>query len=110
MANERLPEFNYSPTTFPYVPVPSMRQTHTGHTQRAWGSGSSSPTGEGDATTPEVSPAAAGPSTGVPGAWPSPMAMDEDGNSGFVERMADRLAYGRRATDRPPAPKRHETA
>jgi hypothetical protein len=88
-----------------------MRHPHTGPTQRAWGSGSSSPTAEGDATTPEASPSVAGPSTGVPGAWPSPIAMDEDGNSGFVERMADRLAYGRRATDRPPAaPKRHDTA
>ena len=117
LANERLPEFNYAPTSFPFVPVPSMRQPLAAHMQRGWGSGSTTPTVEGDGT-PEVSPGA-GASSDVPGAWPSPIGMedmirrrieDEEGAGGFVERMAERLAYGRRSIERPPAPKRHETA
>jgi len=115
MANERLPEY-YTPTSFPHVPVPSMRQPLAAH---IWGSGSTTPTGEGDGT-PEPSP---GPSGDVPGAWPNPIPMEEqikrrldeeEENGGFVERMAERLAHGRRAStsspDRPRALKRHETA
>ncbi|KAI0260731.1 Metallo-dependent phosphatase [Gloeopeniophorella convolvens] len=114
-ANERLPEFSYgAPTSFPLVPVPSMRQPLTARMQRAWGSGSSTPTGEGDGT-PEPSPSAG---EDVPGAWPSlPMEelikrrLEDDGEEGsFVERMAERFAHGRRATSRPNALKRHETA
>ncbi|KAH9050249.1 Metallo-dependent phosphatase [Lactarius hengduanensis] len=122
IANERLPEYDYAPTSFPFVPVPSMRQPLATQMQRAWGSGSTTPTGEGDGGTPEPSP---GAGSDVPGAWPTPVSReelikrrleeDEDGG-GFVERMAERLAHGRRAspspsaTDRPHTLKRHETA
>jgi serine/threonine-protein phosphatase 2B catalytic subunit len=111
MANERIPEFNFAPTSFPFVPVPSMRHPLAAHVQRPWGSGSSTPTGEGEG---EVSPGAAGASSDVPGAWPGAMGMergheDDEGGGGFVERMAERLAYGRRAIERPAPPKRHET-
>ncbi|KAH9177624.1 Metallo-dependent phosphatase [Lactarius sanguifluus] len=58
IANERLPEYNYAPTSFPFVPVPSMRQPLATQMQRAWGSGSTTPTGEGDGGTPEPSPGA----------------------------------------------------
>jgi hypothetical protein len=85
-----------------------MRQPLTAFMQRAWGSGNSTPTGEGDGT-PVVSPGA-GSSTEPPGGWPSPMALDDDETGNAVERMADRLAYGRRGINRPVAPKRHETA
>lgn len=121
MANERLPEY-FTPTSFPYVPVPSMRQPLAAHIQRGWGSGSTTPTGEGEGT-PEPSP---GTGADVPGAWPNPIPMEEmikrrldgeENDGGFVERMAERLAHGRRgvspspsATDRPRALKRHETA
>lgn len=122
IANERLPEYNYTPTSFPYVPVPSMRQPLAAHMQRGgWGSGSTTPTGEGDGT-PEPSP---GAGADVPGAWPGQMPMeemikrrmDDDEEGGGLERMADRLAHGGRraspspnATDRPRPLKRHETA
>ncbi|KAH9042647.1 Metallo-dependent phosphatase [Lactarius pseudohatsudake] len=122
IANERLPEYDYAPTSFPFVPVPSMRQPLATQMQRAWGSGSTTPTGEGDGGTPEPSP---GAGSDVPGAWPTPVPREElikrrleedEEGGGFVERMAERLAHGRRAspspsaTDRPHALKRHETA
>jgi len=120
MANERLPEY-YPPTSFPFVPVPSMRQPLSAHIQRGWGGGSTTPTGEG-AGTPEPSP---GAGAGVPGAWPNPVPMEElirrrieedENEGGFVERMAERLSHSRRAspspnaTEQPRALKRHETA
>jgi serine/threonine-protein phosphatase 2B catalytic subunit len=119
IANERLPEY-YAPTSFPYVPVPSMRQPLAAHMQRGWGSGSTTPTGEGDGT-PEPSP---GAGADVPGAWPGQMPMEElikrridDDDVGDVERMAERFAHSsRRASPSPSAPdrprplKRHETA
>jgi len=117
IANERLPEYTYTPTSFPYVPVPSMRQPLAAHMQRGWGSGSTTPTGEGDGT-PEPSP---GASADVPGAWPGQVPMEElikrriEDDAEDVERMAERLSHGRRAspspsaTDRPRALKRHET-
>ena len=96
-----------------------MRQPLAAHMQRGWGSGSTTPTGEGNGT-PEPSP---GAGADVPGAWPGQMPMeemikrhidDEDEDGGYVERMAERLAHGRRAspgaTDRPRPLKRHETA
>ncbi|KAI9465863.1 Metallo-dependent phosphatase [Lactarius psammicola] len=96
IANERLPEYNYAPTSFPFVPVPSMRQPLAAHMQ---------------------------PGSDVPGAWPAPMPMEEmikrrldedEDDGGFVERMAERLAHGRRASpsapDRPRPVKRHDTA
>lgn len=125
IANERLPEFNYTPTSFPHVAVPSMRQPLNAHFGNNWGggSGSTTPTGEGEGGTPEPSP---GAGADVPGAWPTPVPMEEmikrrlDGeedDGGYVERMAERLAHGsRRASpspsgaDRPRALKRHETA
>jgi serine/threonine-protein phosphatase 2B catalytic subunit len=115
LANERLPELQQ--TSFPFVPVPSMRQPFMAQMQRAWGSGNATPTSEGG-STPMTSPGA-GLSTDVPGAWPGPMGVDElirrrrevdEGGGGVVERMADRLAYGRGAHDRPTPPKRHGTA
>ncbi|KAI0300575.1 Metallo-dependent phosphatase [Multifurca ochricompacta] len=114
IANERLPELNYTPTSFPFVPVPSMRQPLAVHRQRTWGSGSTTPTGEGDGT-PEPPP---GLGVGVPGAWPSSLPVeevirrrleDDEEDGGFVERMAERLAHGRRPNDRPQALKRNET-
>ncbi|KAI0002543.1 Metallo-dependent phosphatase-like protein [Russula compacta] len=94
IANERLPVFN--PASFPSVAVPSMQRA-----QRPWGSGNSTPTGDG----PELSPAGAE----VPGGWPMFQREElgrhgvgegnEDG--GLAERVAERIAHGRRATDRP---------
>jgi hypothetical protein len=59
IVNERIPEFNL-PMTVPSVPVPSMRRT-----QRSWGSGNTTPSGED--VSHDLSP---GPSAGVPGGWP----------------------------------------
>ncbi|SRR5229473_6824959 len=59
IANERLPEFNL-PMTAPSVAVPSMRRT-----QRPWGSGNTTPTGED--VSHDLSP---GASADVPGGWP----------------------------------------
>ncbi|KAF8266218.1 Metallo-dependent phosphatase [Lactarius quietus] len=121
IANERLPEYIIPQTSFPYVPVPSMRQPLAAHMQRGgWGSGSTTPTGEGDGT-PEPSP---GAGSDVPGAWPGQMPMEEmikrriedEEEDGDVERMAELLSHGRRpspspsATDPPRRLKRHETA
>ena len=123
IANERLPEY-FASNSFPYVPVPSMRQPLAAHIQgRGWGSGSTTPTGEGDGT-PEPSP---GAGADVPGAWPGQMPVeemmkrrldDDEEDGGYVERMAERLAHGRRpspspspsAKNRPRPVKRHETA
>jgi len=98
IGNERLPEFN--PESFPSVAVPSMRRT-----QRPWGSGNNSPTGEGDAS-PILSQGGSAP---VPGGWPVVPREDlnrrriaegaEDGR--LAERMVERIAHGRRASDRP---------
>lgn len=70
--------------------------------QRPWGSGNTTPTGD----APEFSPGA-GPD--VPGGWP--MFQREElgrhgvgeGNAdgGLAERVTERIAHGRRATDRP---------
>ena len=88
--NERFPEFN--PMSSPSVPVPSMR-----HTQRPWGSGNTTPTGEGN-TSHDLSQAAAG----VPGSWPVIPTEDVHRRSrvsdgGEDKRPAGR-SHGRRGT------------
>ncbi|THH18145.1 hypothetical protein EW146_g2790 [Bondarzewia mesenterica] len=104
-ANERLPQFDYTPTSYPLVSVPSMRQPLL---QRSYTSGGSTPTGEGEEEA------------GPPGAWPHPPGMDtealihrtlaeDDGDGGVVERLAERIARGRKPTGRPRPLKRHET-
>jgi hypothetical protein len=97
IANERLPEFSNLPASYPSVPVPSMRRT-----QRPWGSGSTTPTGDGD-FTPEVSPVAG---ADVPGGWPVIPREESSGHGrvaesnedpGLTERMAERIAEAPRA-------------
>ncbi|KAI0281767.1 Metallo-dependent phosphatase-like protein [Russula aff. rugulosa BPL654] len=90
IANERLPEFN--PMASVQVPVPSMQRT-----QRPWGSGNTTPTGEVD-VSPMLSPGGAD----VPGGWP--VVPREDlrrrsrvGDGGEDERHAER-SHGRRGT------------
>ncbi|KAF8504454.1 Metallo-dependent phosphatase [Russula emetica] len=90
MANERLPEFN-PPMSFPSVAVPSMRRT-----QRPWGSGNTTPTGEGDVSHDLSQGAVAD----VPGGWP--VVPTEDlrrrsrvGDGGEDGRLAER-SHGRR--------------
>lgn len=78
MLNERLPEVDPSPSTFPTVPAPSMRR------------------GTGDHVDTEALIRRA--------------LEEEGGDSGVVERLADRIAMGRRVTGRPRALKRFETA
>jgi hypothetical protein len=97
MDNERFPEFNL-PASFPSVAVPSMRP----RAQRPWGSGNTTPTGEGDVSH-ELSP---GAGADVPGGWP--MVPGEDlrqrrvGEGGGDERHTERVVErGRRATNRP---------
>lgn len=82
-ANERLPEFNpnASATIFP---VPSMRISGRRNS------------GDGDGMNMEV-------------LIKKTLEEDED-DGGVVERLADRIARGRRVTGRPRALKRHETA
>ncbi|KAI0317847.1 Metallo-dependent phosphatase [Amylostereum chailletii] len=116
VANERLPEFTYTPTSYPLVPVPSMRQPLQQHMQRHWhGSGSSTPTGEGSA---EGDGSAEGGEHAPPGAYPQNVAMEElirrtlnedEEDGGVVERLAERISRGRKATGRPRPLKRHET-
>ncbi|KAI0056353.1 Metallo-dependent phosphatase [Artomyces pyxidatus] len=116
-ANERLPEFNYTPTSYPMVPVPSMRQPLHAHIQRTWHSGTSTPSGENDGMEGEdgISERA---SPGPPGGWPQ-MGMEDlirrtleedEEDGGVVERLAERIARGRGVTGRPRPLKRHETA
>jgi hypothetical protein len=73
--------------------------------QRPWGSGNTTPTGDGD-YTPEVSPAAG---ADVPGGWPvipreelSRRSRAGEGNEdpGLAERVVERVAHGRRADGR----------
>jgi hypothetical protein len=91
IANERLPEFD--PMSLPQVPVPSMRRT-----QRPWGSGNTTPTGEGDFSHNLSQGAVAD----VPGGWP--VVPTEDlrrrsriGDGGEDGRLAER-SHGRRGT------------
>jgi len=91
IANERLPEFD--PMAFPQVPVPSMRRT-----QRPWGSGNSTPTGEGDLSHDLSQGAVAD----VPGGWPVVQTEDlrrrsRAGDGGEDGRVAQR-SHGRRGT------------
>jgi hypothetical protein len=93
MDNERLPEFN-PPTSFPSVAVPSMMR----RTQRPWGSGNTTPTGESDAS-PTLSP---GAGAEVPGGWPVVPREDlrrrsRAGDGGDDGRVAER-SHGRRGT------------
>jgi serine/threonine-protein phosphatase 2B catalytic subunit len=97
IANERLPEFSNLPASYPSVPVPSMRRA-----QRPWGSGDTTPTGEGDYAH-DVSPVAG---ADVPGGWPvvpreepSRHSRVGEGNEdpGLTERMVERIADGPRA-------------
>ena len=75
------------------------------HAQRPWGSGTTTPTGDGD-FTPEVSP---GAGADVPGGWPvipseelSRHSRDGEGNEdpGLAERVVEPIAPGRRAAGR----------
>lgn len=93
IANERLPEFNTMAFPSVQVPVPSMRRP-----PRPWGSGNSTPTGEGDVSH-ELSP---GAGADVPGGWP--VVPTEDlrrrsrvGDGGEDGRHAER-SHGRRGT------------
>ena len=91
IGNERLPEFD--PRSFPQVPVPSMR-----HSQHPWGSGNSTPTGEGDVSR-NVSQGAV---ADVPGGWPTVQTEDlrrrsRAGDGGEDGRLAER-SHGRRGT------------
>jgi hypothetical protein len=99
MDNERFPEFNV-PASFHSVAVPSMRR-------RPWGSGNTTPTGEGDVPH-ELSP---GAGADVPGGWPIIPREDTGrrmvGESGEDGRHAERVVQqvqqvqrGRRATNR----------
>lgn len=123
IANERLPQFDYAPTSFPLVPVPSMRQPLQAQLARSWhGSGSSTPTSPND---DDVDSGEGGFSDGgmggvgrPPGAWPQPLGMEalirrtleeDEGDGGVVERLAERIASGRKPTGRPRPLKRHET-
>ena len=90
IANERLPEFN--PMAFPQVPVPSMRRT-----QRPWGSGNTTPTGDVDISH-DLSQGAV---TDVPGGWPAVQTEDvrrrsRNIDSGEDGRVPER-SHGRRA-------------
>lgn len=107
-ANERLPQFDFSPTSYPLVPVPSMRQPLHTQLQRSY-SGASTPTGEADDGEEAV----------PPGAWPQQLGMEalirrtleeDEGTGGVVELLAERIARGRKPTGRPRPLKRHETA
>ena len=64
MLNERLPEVHPSLSSFPTVPVPSMRRG----------------SGENHVDTEEL----------------IRHTLEEDGDGGVVERLADRIAMGRR--------------
>jgi len=76
------------------------------HAQRPWGgSGSITPTGDGD-YTPQVTPVA---SADVPGGWPvipreelSRRSRAGEGNEdpGLAERVVERVAHGRRSDGR----------
>ncbi|GBE84489.1 Metallo-dependent phosphatase-like protein [Sparassis latifolia] len=84
IANERLPKFDYrSSSTLPFVPVPSMRLPGLPE--------------DGDRGNLEAL---------IRGA------LEEEGlgDGGVVERLADRIARGRRSAGRPRALKRYETA
>lgn len=91
-----------------------MRQPLHAHISRAWGSGTSTPSGENEPSAHEEGSVGGD----VPGAWPGvPMeelirrALEEDdAEGGVVERLAERIARGRKTTGRPRALKRHETA
>lgn len=92
IGNERLPEFN--PMSTVQVPVPSMQRAH-----RPWGSGNTTPTGEGGVSHDLLSP---GAGADVPGGWP--IAQTEDlrrrsriGDGGEDRRHAER-SHGRRGT------------
>jgi len=88
IANERLPEFNL-PMSFHSVPVPSMR-----HGQRPWGSGNTTPTGDGDVSR-DLSP---GAGADVPGGWPVVPTEDLRRRGRVVgEGLAER-SHGRRGT------------
>jgi hypothetical protein len=74
--------------------------------QRPWGSGNTTPTGEGDLSH-EIPP---GAGADVPGGWPIPVVPREDlgqrrvgegGEDGrLAERRVERVTRGRRGTDR----------
>ncbi|TFY68094.1 hypothetical protein EVG20_g3697 [Dentipellis fragilis] len=108
IANERLPQFDYTtPTSIPLVPVPSMRQPlHAQLSARSYASGSTTPSGEGEAEDD-----ADGDGVRPPGAWPpQPLEMEalirrtleeDEGDGGVVERLAERIARGRKPTGRP---------
>jgi len=76
---------------------------------RAWHSGSSTPVSDEDASSGEAV---------APGPWPAPYGMEalirrtleeDDVEGGVVERLAERIARGRRPTGLPRPLKRHET-
>ncbi|KAI0047889.1 Metallo-dependent phosphatase [Auriscalpium vulgare] len=118
IANERLPEYDDPPTSYPMVPAPSMRQPLHAHMQRTWNSGNSTPTGENEPSAEGDEDNSERASPAPPGGWPG-FGMEElirrtleedDADGGVVERLAERIARGRKATGRPRALKRHETA
>jgi serine/threonine-protein phosphatase 2B catalytic subunit len=113
VANERLPDMQPIPTAYPSLPAPSMRTPLTAHFQRQWNSGNSTPTSgeDGDGSTPP-----ADENRAPPGAWPGTMeelirrTLDDDEGGGVVERLAERIARGRKPTGKPHPLKRYETA
>ncbi|KAI0036335.1 Metallo-dependent phosphatase [Vararia minispora EC-137] len=118
VANERLPEAQPIPTSYPLVPVPSMRTPLQAHFQRAWASGASTPTGSGENEDGDDDGSAGGRGSQPPGAWPGTMeelvkrVLDVDESGGVVGQLAERIASGRKlpGTRKPRPLKRHETA
>ena len=86
IANERLPQ--YAPTSIPLVPVPSMRMPGLAH---------SGDEGHEEQLSTEAL---------------IRRALEEEGLSdgGMVERLAERIARGKRSNGRPRGLKRFETA
>lgn len=105
MANERLPEAAPPPTAYPGLAAPSMRAPIMTHLQQRAGTPSGASTPSEEAATP----------TDVPGAWPGTMeelirrTLNDDDEGGVVERLAERIARGRKPTGKPRPLKRHET-
>ncbi|KAI0916645.1 hypothetical protein AcV5_003073 [Taiwanofungus camphoratus] len=96
MANERLP--TYAASALPSVPVPSMRLPGLSmRSQNLNGNASGSEDGEEEQISMEAL---------------IRRALEEEGvdDGGLVEKLAERIARGRRPTGRPRALKRFETA